>query len=232
MSRLIGLAGLVVFLGIAAALSKNRRRIPIRTVLWGIGLQLVFAILILKTTPGKLVFAYVGSAFEQVIKFTDAGVAFVLGNGQEPVLQTEKIQGAPYKVALPLAFRALPVIIFFASLMGILYHLGVMQRVVAGMAWLMRRTMKVSGAEALSASGNVFLGMTESPLLIRPYVAGLTESELFAVMVGGARHDRGERDGRLREARDRRQASPVREHDVGSWKPRDCEDHGARDRRA
>lgn len=183
--RLIPLLGLALLVAIAWALSHNRRRIPIRTVLWGFGLQLAFAILILKTAPGQAVFAWLGGAFRQLIAFTDEGIAFVFGSGAEPVLLTEKIADVQYRVQLPLAFRALPVIIFFASLMGILYHLGIMQRIVAAMAWLMRRTMRVSGAEALSAAGNVFLGMTESPLLIRPYVAGLTRSELFAVMVGG-----------------------------------------------
>jgi len=181
----VGVAGLVVLVGIALLLSRDRRRIRVRTVLWGLGLQLAFALLILKTSPGRAVFAWLGGAFRQLIAFTDKGVAFVFGSGAEPALLTEKIGQVQYRVDLPLAFRALPVIIFFASLMGILYHLGVMQRVVAGMAWLMRRTMKVSGAEALSGAGNIFLGMTESPLLIRPYVASLTQSELFAVMVGG-----------------------------------------------
>ncbi len=183
--RLIGVVGLGVLVGVAWLLSRNRRRIPVRTVLWGLGLQLAFAFLILKTGPGRAVFGWLGDAFHQLIKFTDAGIAFVFGSKGQTALLTEEIGKVQYRVDLPLAFRALPVIIFFASLMGILYHLGVMQRVVAGMAWLMRRTMRVSGAEALSAAGNIFLGMTEAPLLIRPYVANLTQSELFAVMVGG-----------------------------------------------
>ncbi|MFW6161178.1 MAG: NupC/NupG family nucleoside CNT transporter [Planctomycetota bacterium] len=167
--RLTGLIGIAVLLGLAIATSRDRRRIPWRTVAWGLGLQAGFAVLILKTAPGRAVFQAAAAVFRQIIAFTEAGTSFLFGD-----MATE------YN-----AFRMLPVLIFFASLMGVLYHLGVMQKVVAGMAWLMRRTMGLSGAEALSASGNVFVGMTEAPLLIRPYVASLTESELMAVMTGG-----------------------------------------------
>ena len=165
LQRLTGLVGIAVLLGIAFALS----RVPWRIVAWGLGLQLAFAVLILRTAPGRWVFQGAAAVFKQIITFTEAGSGFLFGE----------------MVGKYNAFRILPVLIFFASLMGVLYHLGVMQKLVAAMAWLMRRTMGVSGAEALSASGNVFVGMTESPLLIRPYVARLTESELLAVMTGG-----------------------------------------------
>ena len=169
LQRLTGLLGIVVLLGIALALSRDRRRIPWRIVLWGLGLQLVFAVLILKTTPGRVVFGWASAVFGGLIDFTKVGSGFLFGD----------LAG---KYA---AFQILPVLIFFASLMGVLYHLGVMQKLVGGMAWVMRHTMGVSGSEALSAAGNVFVGMTEAPLLIRPYVAGLTDSELLTVMTGG-----------------------------------------------
>ncbi len=169
LSRLQGLLGIAAMLGIAFALSSHRRRIRLRPVLWGLGLQFVFALLILKTSPGQVVFSKARDAFTRLIGFTNAGVEFLFG--------------PPGEVGL--AFRMLPVIIFFAALMGILYHLGVMQKLVAGMAWLMRRCMGLSGAESLAAAGNVFVGMIEAPLMIRPYVAGLTQSELMAVMTGG-----------------------------------------------
>ncbi|MFP4055914.1 MAG: NupC/NupG family nucleoside CNT transporter [Candidatus Brocadiia bacterium] len=167
--RFSGLLGVVALLGIALALSRHRRRIPWRTVLWGLGLQLVFAVLILRTRPGEVVFAAARDAFTRLIGFTAEGSEFLFGQWAGELV----------------AFQMLPVLIFFASLMGILYHLGVMQRVVAAMAWVMRRTMGLSGAESLSAAGNVFVGMTEAPLMIRPYVRGLTDSELMAVMTGG-----------------------------------------------
>ena len=166
--RVRGLLGLAVLLGIACALSRDRRRISLRTVVWGLGLQLGFALLILRTAAGRAVFGGVKAAFTQLIAFTDEGARFVFGSG-----------------GFCVAFRVLPIIIFFASLMGVLYHVGVMQKLVAAMAWVMRHGMRVSGAEALSAAGNVFVGMTEAPLMIRPYVARLTQSELLAVMVGG-----------------------------------------------
>ena len=169
LQRFTGLIGIAVLLGIVFALSRDRRRIPWRVVGWGLGLQVLFAVLILKTAPGRIVFLAASVVFKQIIAFTDAGSGFLFGE----------------MIGKYNAFRILPVLIFFASLMGVLYHLGVMQKLVAAMAWVMRHTMGVSGAEALSASGNVFVGMTEAPLLIRPYVARLTESELMAVMTGG-----------------------------------------------
>ena len=183
--RLVGLLGLLVLVGIALALSSNRRRIAIRTVLWGMGLQVAFALVILRTAAGRVFFEWLAAAFKQLIAFTDSGTRFVLGDWGVPVRAINAATGQPHEIGFVLAFKMLPVLIFFASLMSILYHLGIMQRVVAGMAWLMRRTMRVSGAEALNAAGNIFVGMTEAPLMIRPYVGELTESELMAVMVGG-----------------------------------------------
>jgi len=185
LQRLTGVLGLVVLLGIAVALSNNRRRIQIRTVLWGLGLQVAFALAILKTGAGQVFFEWVGAGFTRLISFTDDGSRFVFGDWGVPIRAVNEATGGPHTIGFALAFRMLPVLIFFASLMGVLYHLGVMQKIVAAMAWVMRRTMRVSGAEALSAAGNTFVGMTEAPLMIRPYVAELTESELMAVMTGG-----------------------------------------------
>jgi len=183
--RLVGFLGIVVLLGIAVALSRNRRGISWRAVLWGLGLQLGFALLVLRTGPGAQALKWADRAFRQLIGFTDAGSRFVFGDWGVPLQAANAETGVPHVIGFALAFKMLPVLIFFASLMGILYHLGVMQKVVAAMAWIMRHTMKVSGAEALSAAGNVFVGMTEAPLMIRPYVGRLTESELMAVMTGG-----------------------------------------------
>jgi len=185
LQRLTGLIGIAVLLGIAFALSRDRRRIPGRTVLWGLGLQVAFAVVILKTPFGQVVFQGANAAFTRLIGFTDAGAHFVFGNWPGQAQVTDAVTGRPHAVGFVLAFKVLPVLVFFASLMSVLYHLGVMHRVVAAAAWVMRRTMKVSGAEALSAAGNIFVGMTEAPLMIRPYVPELTESELMAVMTGG-----------------------------------------------
>ena len=183
--RLMGVVGLAVLMGIAWALSSDRRRFPVRTVLWGLGLQLVFALAILKTGWGRAVFAGVEQAFNRLIGFTDDGARFVFGDVWQPVAVGDLRAKEPQATGFVLAFKVLPVIIFFASLMGILYHLGIMQKVVAGMAWVMKRCMRVSGAEALVAATEVFVGMTEAPLAIRPYLARLTESELLAIMTAG-----------------------------------------------
>ncbi|HPD16693.1 MAG TPA: nucleoside transporter C-terminal domain-containing protein [Planctomycetota bacterium] len=183
--RLIGVAGLGVLLGLAWLLSCDRRRFPVRVVAWGLGLQLAFALLILKTRAGRAAFAWANDAFARLISFADDGARFVVGDWSVPVQVTDAVTGKPHAIGFLLAFKVLPVIIFFAALMSILYHLGVMQKVVAGMAWLMKRCMRVSGAESLVAATEVFVGMTEAPLAIRPYLARLTESELMAVMVCG-----------------------------------------------
>jgi CNT family concentrative nucleoside transporter len=166
--RLQGILGVFVMLGLAFALSENRRRFPLRVVLWGVALQLLFVLVVLRTLPGQVFFTWAKDAFTQLIGFTARPIEFLFGKGD-----------------VGLAFRMLPVIIFFGALMSILYHLGLMQQVVAAMAWVMRRCLRTSGAESLAAAANVFVGMVEAALMIRPYVAGLTRSELMAVMVSG-----------------------------------------------
>ena len=167
---MIAFLGLFVMLGIAWLLSTNRRAIRWRTVVAGTGLQFVFALLILRTTPGRYVFEKATDAVTAFLDFTDAGSAFIFGEGF-----TEHY----------FAFKVLPTIIFFSSFITILYHLGIIQWVVKGFARVMMWAMGTSGAESLSASGNIFVGQTEAPLLIRPYVGTMTKSELMAVMTGG-----------------------------------------------
>jgi CNT family concentrative nucleoside transporter len=166
----IALVGLVVILAIAWLLSTNRRLVPWRTVLVGTGLQLVFAVLILKTAPGRAFFLWASHAVTTFLDFADAGSRFVFGEDFRDHL---------------VAFKVLPTIIFFSSVIAILYHVGLVQKVVRAFAWLMMRLMGTSGAESFSAAGNVFVGCTEAPLLVRPYIAGMTTSELMAVMTGG-----------------------------------------------
>ncbi|HEY8483799.1 MAG TPA: nucleoside transporter C-terminal domain-containing protein [Longimicrobiales bacterium] len=194
--RLVSALGLVTLLVLAWLLSMDRRTIPWRVVLWGTALQFVFGVFILKTPVGERLFAAVNDVVVALLGFTVEGARFLFGNlvwNTVPVGTGEAGGNAPVS-AVPgmvaetgafFAFNVLPTIIFFSSLMTVLYHLGIMQAVVRGMAWVMQRTMRTSGAETLAAAGNVFLGQTEAPLLIKPFVAGLTISELMAVMTAG-----------------------------------------------
>ncbi len=197
--RLISLLGLGVMVLLAWLLSVNRRAFPTRIVLWGIGLQVVFAILILRTAPGEQFFAIVNTAFIELLGYTQDGARFLFGNLVDSNVPVGIPVGDPPSMA-PLApeeparfaatgsyfaFTVLPTIIFFSSLMTVLYHIGLMQRVVKGAAWVMQRTMGTSGAETLSASGNIFVGQTEAPLMIKPFVDRMTMSELHCVMTGG-----------------------------------------------
>jgi CNT family concentrative nucleoside transporter len=193
--RLVSVLGMIVLLFIAWLLSVNRALIPWRLVFWGISLQIVFALLILKTPAGEAFFTWINTVIVSLLGFTEAGARFLFGNlvvnnvpvgigepGSGPVTP---IVGTVANTGAFFAFNVLPTIVFFSSLMTMLYYFGVMQAVVKGMAWVMMRTMGTSGAETLSAAGNIFLGQTEAPLLIKPYVAGMTMSELMAVMTGG-----------------------------------------------
>jgi len=167
---MIAILGLFVMLGIAWALSTNRKAIRWRTVITGTALQFGFALLILKTSGGQYVFARATEVVTAFLDFTDAGASFIFGEGFAEHF---------------FAFKVLPTIIFFSSFITILYYLGIIQWVVKGFAKVMMWVMGTSGAESLSASGNIFVGQTEAPLLIRPYVDTMTKSELMAVMTGG-----------------------------------------------
>jgi concentrative nucleoside transporter, CNT family len=193
--RLVSVLGMIVLLGIAWLLSVNRAMIPWRLVVWGTGLQIIFAVLILKTPAGEAFFAWINGVIVALLGFTEAGARFLFGNlvvnnvpvgsGDPGMGPVQPIIGTVASTGAFFAFNVLPTIIFFSSLMTMLYYFGVMQVVVKGFAWVMMRTMRTSGAETLSAAGNIFLGQTEAPLLIKPYIARMTMSELMAVMTGG-----------------------------------------------
>jgi concentrative nucleoside transporter, CNT family len=170
MERAISLLGILVFIGISYALSVNRKAIRWRTVAWGLGLEFGFALLILKTPWGLRVFESLGNIVANFLSYSDVGAKFVFGDNFKDHL---------------FAFQILPTIIFFSAFISILYHYGILQWVVSGLAWVMMKTMRTSGAESLSTAGNIFLGPTESPLIVKPYVGKMTQSELFAVMTGG-----------------------------------------------
>ena len=170
MERVVSAFGLLVMIGLAWSMSSDRRRFPWRVVTIGMVLQFVFALLTLRTKPGRLLFDKLGQLFTKLLDYVDVGSKFVFGD-----------EYAHHYFA----FRVLPTIIFFSSLMSVLYYLGVMQRIVQVMAWVMQRTMKTSGAESLSTAANIFVGQTEAPLVVKPYVARMTNSELMAIMIGG-----------------------------------------------
>jgi CNT family concentrative nucleoside transporter len=171
----IGILGLVVILLIAYAFSSNRRLISPRIIIWGLVLQFSFALLIMKTTVGVAVFGWIADVVTMGLGKANAGSEFVLGT----FLNDEESVGFVFFVT------ALPTIIYISSLFAILYYLGILQKIVLLMAKLMAKTMKTSGAESLSCAANVFMGQTEAPLVIRPYVETMTYSEMATLMVGG-----------------------------------------------
>ncbi len=170
-----GLAGIVVFIGIAWCFSANRRAIPWRLVVTGMALQFVFGLLVLRVDAVRIGVDAVGRFFVRILDFNEAGARFLFGN----LIDASQSWGFLF------AFKILPTIIFFSAFTSLLFYLGILQRIVFVFAWVMNKTMKLSGAESLSASANIFLGQTEAPLLIKPYLATMTRSELLAVMVGG-----------------------------------------------
>jgi concentrative nucleoside transporter, CNT family len=193
--RLQPLTGLILIMTFAYAISTNRRAIDRRTVAWGLSLQILFALIVLKTTVGQRVFGTVGGVITKVLNFAFVGSTFVFGplGSKEiwPQIMNKVLgpQGAQYGVIF--AFQVLPTIIFIAALFAILYYFGVMQIVVRAFAVLMRRVMRVSGAESLNVAASIFMGQTEAPLTIRPYLPRMTESELMTVMTSGMAHISG-----------------------------------------
>src|ERR1017187_1095482 len=180
--KLISLLGLVAMVVTAWAISEKRRLFPWRTVLWGVGLQFIFAVLILKTPWGAAVFDLTGRAVQKLIQFSNEGCKFVFGPLADNVLLADKF--GPQN-GLIFAVLVTGTIIIVASLSSLLYHWGVLQKVVQAIAREMRKAMRTSGSETLSAAANIFMGQTEAPLLIKPYVLRMTRSELLCMMVGG-----------------------------------------------
>lgn len=191
--RLIGVVGIAVMIGLAVLLSYDRKKINWRLVASGLALQVVFGLLVLKTAAGRAVFETLGGWVTALLGFQEQGARFVFGNlvdSNVPVgipggAGLDASAGMVANTGAYFAFNVLPTIIFFSALMSVLYYLGVMQLIVKGLAWGMQKTLRTSGAETLSASGNIFLGQTEAPLLIKPFVGTMTRSELNTVMVGG-----------------------------------------------
>jgi concentrative nucleoside transporter, CNT family len=179
--RFTGLLGLTVILALAYLFSRDRKAIQLRIVLWGVGLQFTFAFLVLKT-PLAVAFTTMSGGINKLLGYASEGSKFVFG---------DKLGADSGGFGVILAFQVLPIIIFTASLFSVLYYLGVMQWFVRIMAMAMQRVMRTSGAETTSVAASIFMGHTEAPLTIRPFLAGLTESELFTIMVSGMAHISG-----------------------------------------
>lgn len=174
MNRFIGILGIIVLLGIAYLLSENKKKINWKLVATALGLQVAFALLILKVPAGKAFFEWISGGITSLLGFASEGTNFLFGS-----LTNQEIHGNIF------VFTALPTIIFFSALMGILYYLGIMQAIVKFIAKGICKLLGTSGAETLSAVGNIFLGQTEAPLLVKPYINKMTKSEITTVMIGG-----------------------------------------------
>ena len=176
MSRFIGILGILAILGIAFLLSNNKKNIDLRLIIWGLGLQLFFGIFILVTPFGKPIFSWFDKLINKLLSFSQDGSNFLFASF---------IDGKMHPAVINFAFYVLPTVIFFSALMSVLYHLGIMQKVIKIIAWIMQRTMKTSGPETTCISANIFVGQTEAPLVIKPFISKMTNSELMAVMTGG-----------------------------------------------
>jgi concentrative nucleoside transporter, CNT family len=184
----ISLLGWLAMIAVAWAISYNRKLFPWRTVVWGIGLQFTLALLILKTPWGGVLFDFAGKVIQKLILFSNEGCKFVFGPLADESLLADKF-GAGNSVIF--AILVTGTIIIVACISSLLYHWGVLQRVVRAVAWVMRKIMRTSGSETLSACANIFMGQTEAPLMIRPYIPRLTRSELMTIMVCGMAHIAG-----------------------------------------
>ena len=176
MNRFIGILGIFAILGIAYLLSNNKRKIQPRIIIWGLSLQILFGIFILITPIGKPIFSWFDKAINKLLSFSQDGSSFLFASF---------IDGQMHPAVINFAFYVLPTVIFFSALMSVLYHLGIMQVIIKWIAWIMQRTMKTSGPETTSISANIFVGQTEAPLVIKPFISKMTNSELMAVMTGG-----------------------------------------------
>jgi concentrative nucleoside transporter, CNT family len=195
MERFLSLIGLFVILGIAYALSTNRKAVRLKTIGWGLGLQFALALFVLRTSYGRDLFSWVGNKITRLLNLSFVGSSFVFGplgiqGGGRLDVKVGDLQGAANQ-GFVFAFQVLPTIIFVAATFAILYHLGVMQVVVRAVAKVMTRFMGASGAESLNVAASIFMGQTEAPLTIRPFLNKMTQSELMCIMTAGMAHVSG-----------------------------------------
>jgi CNT family concentrative nucleoside transporter len=183
MARFTGILGMLVILAGAYVFSTSRKSIQLKTVLWGLGLQLTLGYFVLRSAFGSKVFSFLGAGANKLLSFSYAGSSFVFGDLGLPKELS--------RLGFSFAFQVLPTIIFIAAFFAVLYHLGIMQLIIRAAAWLMTRIMGASGAESLNVAASIFMGQTEAPLTIRPFLPKLTKSELMCVMTSGMAHISG-----------------------------------------
>jgi len=183
MGRFTGVLGMLVILGGAYLFSTSRKSIQLKTLLWGLGLQLTLGYFVLRSTIGSKIFSFLGNGANKLLSFSYAGSTFVFGDLGMPKELS--------RLGFNFAFQVLPTIIFIAAFFAVLYHLGVMQLIIRVAAWIMTRVMGASGAESLNVAASIFMGQTEAPLTIRPFLPKLTKSELMCVMTSGMAHISG-----------------------------------------
>ncbi|HUS18251.1 MAG TPA: nucleoside transporter C-terminal domain-containing protein [Terriglobales bacterium] len=176
-----GILGILLILGLAYAFSSSRKSVNFRIIAWGVGLQIIFAFLVIKFTYGQMAMSWAGDKVNTLLGYAQAGASFVFGSLADPT--------AP--AGFVFAFRVLPTIIFMAAFFAVLYYLKIMQVIITAAAWVMTRIMGVSGAESLDVAASIFMGQTEAPLTIRPFLSKLTQSELMTVMTAGMAHVSG-----------------------------------------
>jgi concentrative nucleoside transporter, CNT family len=181
MGRLTGVLGIAVILGLAYLFSTNRRAIKMKTIAWGLGLQLALGLFVLRVPSGQIIFQTLGAGAKHLLDFSYVGSTFIFG----------ELGKADSSLGLIFAFQVLPTIIFIAAFFAVLYHLGVMQIIIRAAAWVMTKIMGASGAESLNVAASIFMGQTEAPLTIRPFLPRLTKSELMTVMTSGMAHISG-----------------------------------------
>src|SRR6516164_5374838 len=183
MGRFTGILGMAVILALAWAFSTDRRAIKLKTILWGLGLQVALGFFVLRSSLGGKIFGFLGNGANKLLSYSYAGSEFVFGDIGFPKELS--------RLGFSFAFQVLPTIIFIAAFFAVLYHLGIMQLIIRGAAWLMQRVMGASGAESLNVAASIFMGQTEAPLTIRPFIPKLTRSELMTVMTSGMAHISG-----------------------------------------
>jgi CNT family concentrative nucleoside transporter len=181
MSRFAGLLGIIVFLSLAYLFSTNRRAIRVKTIAWGLGLQFVFAFIVIYSDKGQMAMKFAGDQVTKLLSYSFAGSEFVFG----------ALGASKSNLGFFFAFQVLPTIIFISALFAVLYYFGIMQVLIKGMAWVMSRFMGVSGAESLDVAASIFMGQTEAPLSIRPLLPECTQSELMTIMTAGMAHVSG-----------------------------------------
>ncbi len=176
MERFIGIIGIFVLLGLALLMSNNRKKIDYKLVMFGLGLQISFAVLILKTPVGLPFFKFFNVLISKLLNYSDQGGDFLFKSFVSGIVESPNLN---------FAMRVLPTVIFFSALVSLLYYAGILQRIVKVIAWGVQKTMGTSGSETLSVAASIFVGQTEAPLLVKPYIKGMTKSELMTVMIGG-----------------------------------------------